>query len=254
MKIMPKIIKLLPYHRHYVSVFGGSATDILAKPRSSEESFNELDPLIYNLFDVALNGQSEELGRLVEQVPNRSQFVFDQALRILHTPISDPVISAWAFLVATHQGFCRTHPTLMEERDWKYNRQARGYRSRWSELPHTTALVKRRFRQVRRSKLDWSEAIGRWDSPHTLFFMDPPYHPDAINGQFYPHELTAKQHEQMLATIRRVKGHVIVCGYHVPPYDKMLADWPYREFRTHTVIPNGKTEPRTEVVWMNYRI
>lgn len=40
---MPRLIGIFPNHDHYVSVFGGSGADILGKPRSRLESYNDLD-------------------------------------------------------------------------------------------------------------------------------------------------------------------------------------------------------------------
>ena len=48
--MMPALVRLFPHHEHFVSVFGGSGADILGKPRSRLESFNDLDGQVYNLF------------------------------------------------------------------------------------------------------------------------------------------------------------------------------------------------------------
>lgn len=254
-RLMQYIITLLPPHEHFVSAFGGSGADILMKPRSRLESFNDRDGLIHNLFSVILNGQVEQLKQRVSATPNRSQTFFDEARHILAQPITDPVKSAWAFLVAAHNGFCRAHPGLLGRGDWGYYRNARRYFSRWPAVPGAIDFVRRRFHRVQLSSWDWSEVVERLDTPQTLFFLDPPYYPDTINpsSQFYPHDMTAEQHEAMLEILRKVEGHVVLCGYGNKLYDRVLADWRRVDIPTKTnMCLRGQAESRTESLWMNY--
>ena len=112
-RLMPRFIELFPpQHDHYVSVFGGSAADILAKPPARIETFNDLDDHIYTLFAVVRD--ERRAGRLREllAVTPRHMRVYREALEILARRIADPIETAWAFLVVAHQGLCISHPSL----------------------------------------------------------------------------------------------------------------------------------------------
>ena len=51
-RMMPKLIPLMPYHNLYVSLFGGSAADILYKWMSKVEVYNDLNKDVVNCFRV----------------------------------------------------------------------------------------------------------------------------------------------------------------------------------------------------------
>ena len=114
-RLMPTIISLLPDHDHYVVPFGGSGTELLAKVPSKLESFNDKDELIYNLYNVLVRGDRQELQRKVESTPTRSKKFFDEARLILKQPITNPVESAWAMLVAANNGFTTAHASLLTD-------------------------------------------------------------------------------------------------------------------------------------------
>lgn len=252
-RLMPTITKLLPYHEHYVSVFGGSATDILLKPRSHVETFNDLDGQISNLFSVVVDGRTEELKERIAGTPARCQKVFEDARGVLADEICDPVRSAWAFLVCAHQGFCKSHAQLLRESEWGYFRYSRAFFRGWERLPATIDIVRRRFHRVQICSWDWKRVVEKMDSPETVFFCDPPYHPDLIKEPLYRVNMTAQEHVELLSALRRVQGYVVLCGYHHELYDSMLADWHVKEISTKTNINlQKKCLPRTEVLWMNY--
>ena len=116
--LMPKLLPLFPDHYHYISVFGGSGADVLFKPPSKLETFNDLCHLIYNLFLVVKDkALSKELERKLE-VPHCRE-LYKDAVRILRKPITDRVESAWAFLVVAHQGWATAHPLLKDMADWR---------------------------------------------------------------------------------------------------------------------------------------
>lgn len=247
-RMMRTIIPLLPDHDHFVVPFGGSGAEILSKPRSRLESFNDVDELVHNVFWVVVHGQVEELRRRVEATPSRSMMFFDEARRLLEKPITDRTQAAWAYLVAAHNSFsCHTKSA------WAYDRV--GLSSRWPRLPKAIDFVKRRFRHVQLFNHDWSVVVDNLDGPRTLFLCDPPYHPDVLDAgrQIYRHILTADDHERMLLKLRQVKGYVVLCGYPHPLYDRLLKDW--RRVQTSVkaqMAVNGSRSQRCEVLWINY--
>ncbi|KAF1061565.1 hypothetical protein LvStA_00173 [Burkholderia gladioli] len=55
-------------------------------------------------------------------------------------------------------------------------------------------------------RLDWAECIDRYDRPHTLFYLDPPYLDTTGYGVPFPF----KQYEKMAERLRTLKGRAIV--------------------------------------------
>jgi DNA adenine methylase len=254
-RLMPHVVRLLPNHEHYVSLFGGSGADILAKPKSRIETYNDLDAYVHNVFSVVLNRRVDELRRLIAATPPRSRRVFEDARSVLADKSADPVRSAWAFLVASHQGFVRVHPSLMRGCEWAFSREARKIFARWDKLPLAIDFVRRRFRHVQLEAVDWKVLVEKLDSPTTAFFADPPYYPDTMRAgqQLYACEMTVAQHEEMLDCFLRAAGHVVLCGYGNALYDDKLKGWRRIEIKTKTnMSQRDRAEDRTEVLWLNY--
>lgn len=109
------------------------------------------------------------------------------------------------------------------------------------------------MKHVQIENCDWSHAINRYDSQNTVFYLDPPYHPDAVKGRLYDATMSIEDHRKMLAKLQTIKGKAVLCGYHTPLYDAMLAHWRHEDVEVKSRIHFGETRPeRTEVVWMNY--
>ena len=253
-RMMPTILKLLPDHDHYVVPFGGSGTEILAKVPSKLESFNDRDELIYNLFNVIVRGDRHELRRRVAETPDRCKKFFNEARSILQRPITDPVESAWAFLVSAHNGYTTAHAALSTDGNWAYERLVP--KSRWPGLTKAIDYVARRFKHVRLFNHDWESIVERLDTPRTAFVLDPPYPPDIVKGvkKFYRHTLSVPQHETMLKRLLAVKGYVVLCGYDHPLYDDYLKDWRVVRVATFkSMVVNGQRPRAEEVLWLNYQ-
>ena len=131
--LMSTYVRLFPEHHHYISVFGGSATDILRKTRSAQETLNDLDPRIWNLFRVLQDDRLTERLKAKISIPY-CRFLYHDALVVDKAPIDDPVDAAAAFLIVTGQGMCSSHRRQQRQTAWTPIR-SRGYLSRWLRLP-----------------------------------------------------------------------------------------------------------------------
>jgi len=248
-KWMAKWSPLLPSHTLYVSVFGGSGADILFKPPSEVEVFNDLDGDINNLFRV-LRTQQEELVRLVSFTPARSRQTFCEALDILHDHSASRLERAWAFLVVSHQGARTKHPVLHVHSGYAGLRQSNRCIPQWLHLPETISVVADRFRSVQLERKDFRSIIPHYDGPNTLFFLDPPYHPETRPHRYYAHEMSHEDHEELLSLLNRVQGKVWLCGYDHPLYADVLRRWRRQEFVSFS--PHPTRASRTEIVWTNF--
>lgn len=87
-------------------------------------------------------------------------------------------------------------------------------------------------------------------TPQTLVYCDPPY-PVALRSSqrpMYRHEMTDKQHMELLAVLRTLTCMVMVSSYPNPVYAQALDGWSTITFQAMT---RGHGQ-RTEQVWMNY--
>ncbi len=74
--------------------------------------------------------------------------------------------------------------------------------------------------------LSWQEIVKRYDRPHTLFFLDPPYW--QLSG--YGAEFTWDQYEEMAIVMRSMKGKAILTINDHPDIAEL-----FQEFRQQKV-------------------
>ena len=83
-----------------------------------------------------------------------------------------------------------------------------------------------------------------------LVYCDPPYLMETRSCQrsIYRHEMTAGDHQCLLAAIRTIPAMVMISGYYSGLYAETLADW--RTARFTTITRGGNIAE--EWVWMNF--
>jgi DNA adenine methylase len=91
-----------------------------------------------------------------------------------------------------------------------------------------------------------------------VFYLDPPYHPETRGERglrrnaAYVHELTADDHEQLVAAAISLTGSVLISGYEHPVYATLeeagFEKFTFAHQATASRVLSGRG-PRTEVVW-----
>jgi len=87
-------------------------------------------------------------------------------------------------------------------------------------------------------------------TPQTLVYCDPPY-PMSVRSSktpMYRHEMTDKQHLELLTVLRGLPCFVMVSSYPSPLYEQALEGWSTVTYQSMTRNATQKTEQ----VWMNY--
>ncbi len=251
------LLKQFPPHRVYVEPFGGAGNVLLSKRRSEVEIYNDLDGRLVNFFRVLRDRDSlEELIRLATLTPySRGEF---EELTRMEEP-QEPVPRAWWFFVRARQAIGGSGMTKLTPCFWAASVRTRRemaesvskYLSAIDGLPD----VAQRFRTVMLENLRALELLGKYDASDAFFYCDPPYLPDTRHPQKatrYGFEMTASDHEELLAKLLASTGKVMLSGYPSKLYDEMLKGWHTASYETKSKMSNSG-RVRTEVVWMNYR-
>lgn len=252
-RMADKILPVFPQHRIYVEPFGGGASMLLRKPRSHGEVYNDLDGHIVNLFRVARD-HGEELCRRIELTPfAREEFISSKSFP------EDPIEWARLLLVRSHMGHGSNAATMATSRAGNINTGFRSNARRrgsipavdWSRFPDALRAIINRLRGVVIENMDAFALIPKFDTPDSLFYVDPPYLPETRVDRRpdYRFELTEEQHHELAAALMVVKGKVVLSGYASPIYENLYRGWHRREF---TALADGGIA-RTEVLWMNFR-
>jgi DNA adenine methylase len=138
------------------------------------------------------------------------------------------------------------------------NRTRRGMNeqaSAWWQSIELLPAVHARLRRVVILSRPALDVIRLHDAPHTLFYLDPTYLPDtrtakAAYGAF---EMTLEPHRELLDTVRRLQGKVMLSGYFSQMYDDALAGWQRHEFDLpNNAAGSGIKRRMTECLWCNF--
>lgn len=248
--LAPWIISHMPAHRIYVEPFGGAASVLLRKPRAALEVWNDLDGELTALFRL-LRDRPDELMRIVEATPfSRTEFDLAQS----GESCANDLEMVRRLLIRSHMGFSSCGAALRGGHS-KTGFRGRGVRAgttppvTWMNFPPVILDVAERMRGVVIESRPALDLIEAHDSADTLFYVDPPYVPETRDaGDDYRHEMTASDHEEMLALLRTLKGQVILSGYPSALYNKALQGWTRKQ---RAAMADGARQ-RVEVLWCNF--
>jgi DNA adenine methylase len=259
--LAPYLVTLLPPHEVYVEVFGGSGALLFAKQPSKLEIYNDIDSGLVNFFRVMRDReQSDELQRLLQLTPYAREEYHE--CRRTWQDTSDSIEKARRWYVGTVQSM----NSSMRSGGWSSTKApgsnpASKWQSHIAHLPEITG----RLNYVQIDHRDFATVMAAYDSPDTIFYLDPPYTPDSrMKQNCYDHEMTTEDHERMLGQIKRLRGMVVLSGYESLLYHEALTGWDYirKSFpcssagRTRGTGLQGDgvilaSQMRTECIWRN---
>lgn len=249
-RLAPWIISHFPAHRVYVEPYGGAASVLLRKPRVYSEVYNDLDGEIVNLFRVLRNpSQARELQRLVRLTPFARE-EFNES----YITADDPIERARRLLFRSFAGF-GTGLNARYGTGFRNNVTRAGTTpaKEWTGVPKVLEQVAERLSGVVIESEPALRCIDRFGgNGEALLYCDPPYvhatRNDRHIGDVYRFEMTDDEHRELAATLRQVRGMVIVSGYACDLYDQEL----YPDWRRVTMATHGDgARDRTEVLWLS---
>jgi DNA adenine methylase len=96
----------------------------------------------------------------------------------------------------------------------------------WLNVINLLPEIALRFKQVQVDCADFRKILKRYDTPATLFYLDPPYVKSTRKGGGYFHELTLVDHEDLVKQLLKIKGKAILSGYRHFVYEDLIdAGW-----------------------------
>lgn len=248
------LLPLLPKTEHYCEPFAGSAATLINREPSPIETYNDLDGEVVNFFRV-LRQQKEVLIEAIGLTPfSREEF---------ETAIAEPT-EALSDLERARRFFIRARQvrTGLAQRAssgrWAHCRLTSragmaGAVSRWLGSVEDLSEIAQRLLRVQIEHDIAINVIGRYDSPDTLFYCDPPYpHDSRGDSNAYKYEMTDAEHRELAGVLHGVQGKVALSSYRCDLMDELYSDWLAIEGPTKLV--HSVKQPRTEVLWVNYQV
>lgn len=242
--LAPQIIAALGTHRSYWEPFCGSMAVLLAKPRASSETVNDLHGDLINLARVI---QDDLTGPMLYRRLRRTALhedIFAEAREELKieaavddgyrtSDITEPPPNpdrAWAFFVCSWMGRNGTAGTPGYNMNFCVRFSAAGgdpgkrFRGAVDSIP----AWRERLRGVtilRRDAFGLLERIA--DEPGTAIYLDPPY---MVKGARYVHDFDGEHHARLADLASRfTKARVVVSYYEHPRVRELYDGWWFTE-------------------------
>jgi DNA adenine methylase len=265
------ILRLLPQHRNYCEFFGGMAGVLMAKQPSFIEVYNDMHSGVVTLMRVVRDpAHRQRLLELLEFTPHSREEWNDCDNHWADT--DDPievarrvyVMLSQSFTGATRNGAWSCGGTSSSEN------VARSFSNSFENIK----AVGKRLQNVIIENQPALELMDRWDHPDSLWYLDPPYHPDTRThkhkrkggiGHNYLHEMDDSDHRELLERLLRAKAMIILSGYKSKLYQEVLekdAGWTRWDFAAMSTAAlqsdrNGlkgqsvEVMKRVESLWFN---
>ncbi len=235
-------------------VGGGSYLCVRDRPGVSEYA-NDMYGELTNFFRVL---QDDRLYSILE---NRllatpfSQSEYDRAKKHPRGPWLVPdVDAAHAFFVRNRQSRQALEKDFAT-RSFRLRRERNEQTSSWNSAIYSLKPFRDRLRWVEIREMDIIDFIDLIDSPHTFFYVDPPYLADTRVAGKYAVEMPLPKHLELLRRLQSIEGKFMLCGYDSSVYRsyELMNMWKRVEFPVSKSSSSAKTKPKTtEVIWMNY--
>lgn len=248
---------LLPYlpndARHFCDVYGGSAAVLINREPAPVETYNDLDSELVNFFATL---RHPEMGVRLQREIALTPFSREE-LTLACTPEDGlgSVERARRFYVRARQtrtGLAQTSSTGRWAQCVLTSRSGMaGAVSRWIGAIDGLPPIVDRLMRVQIDNAPALEVIERYDTPDTLFYLDPPYVHEARGDKHaYFGEMSDLEHMELARTLHNIKGRAAISGYRSGLYDSVFSDW--HRVDAPEKICHSVRQLRQESLWMNY--
>lgn len=240
-RLAKSILPIFPAHGCYVEPFCGAAALYFLKVPADAEVLNDINGELVNLYRV-VKFHLEEFVRQFRWALTSRQ-IFEWTRDTPTEPMTDIQRAARFYYLqklafggkVEHQTFgtATTSPPRLnllrieEELSAAHLRLCRTY------IEH----------------LPWDECIRRYDRPHTLFYLDPPY----WGTEGYGVEFALDQYDRMAELARTIKGKMVISVNDIPEMRRAFAGLEMERLEIrYSVGGSGKSKTTGELVIRNF--
>ena len=247
------LVPLLPTDaKHFCDVFGGSAAVLLNVGPYPVETYNDIDSELVNFFQT-LRTQRAELIEAIGLTPfSREELTLACQKPTLGITALERARRFYVRARQTRTGLAQTS----SEGRWAHcvltsRSGMAGAVSRWLGSVEGLAGIAERLLRVQIENAPAIEVIQRYDTPETLFYLDPPYvHSARGDTASYEFEMTDAQHEELAECLSNIQGRALISGYRTSLYDRLFRDWNREDAGERRC--NSVGTMRQESAWLNF--
>ena len=215
---------------------------LLNKTPSPLEVYNDLNSDLVNFFRVLRD--KEEAAELIRRL-RLTPYAREEYYSCYPMPEGDDIERARALVCRAGMG-AGMRMAVSESRSGFASDGKKIRKNAQVFVNHVEKMseVVKRFRSVVIEHKDALELIPRYDSPDTLWYLDPPY-----NCEYDFRYRADVDQGALLDAFKKVSGYVVLSGYENGLYADELAGW-HMETRKHHNCVNRETK---ECLWISPR-
>jgi DNA adenine methylase len=217
-------------HRCYAEPFVGMGGVFFRRDRRApSEAINDWNDDVANLFRILQHHYVPFMDMLRFQITSRSNF--EKLLALEPSSLTDLQRAArFIYLQRTAFGGKVTQQAFGTD-------TYQGGRFDITALGPVLEAIHERLGRVRIERLPWSDFIDRYDRPHTLFYLDPPYYGNETDygaGMFAREEFDA-----MAEQLARIRGRFILSLNDRSEVRRIFAGFAFEEAELNYSIGNN---------------
>lgn len=239
-RLAETLMSRFPAHSCYVEVFAGGAALFFMRHPADVEVINDVNGDLVNLNRVVRHHLEEFVRQFKWALSSRQVFEWTKA-----TPpatLTD-IQRAARFFYLQQQAF----GGKLEGQTWGTATTAPPINL--LRIEENLSAAHLRLANAYIENLDWAECIDRYDRPHTLFYLDPPY----WETEGYGVPFSWEQYEAMAAKMASVQGKVVLSINDHPEIRRCFERFGMEELEIEYTVGGGKNRaPRRELVIYNW--
>ncbi|TVO70916.1 DNA adenine methylase [Sedimenticola selenatireducens] len=237
-RISDWILSRFPVHKCYVEAFCGAAAIYFTKPPSEVEVINDINGELVNMYRVIQHHPEEMIRQFKWALSSRQFYEWEQR--------KDPAT------LTDIQRAARFYYLQKQAFGGRVDGQSFGTattsapRLNLFRLEEDLSQAHLRLQGTYVENLPWDEIIRRYDRPHTLFYLDPPY----WNTEGYGVNWTFDNYERMAILARESSGMMMISVNDIPEMREVFSGL-YMDTRPikYTVGGGAGTEAQELLIW-----
>ena len=241
-RLAKHILPLFPEHRCYVEPFSGGAALYFMKKPFEVEVLNDVNGELINMYRV-VKYHFEELVREFEwSLVSREMFGW---LKNTTTENLTDIQRAARFYYLQKMAFGgkaigQTFGTATSSPP-KLN---------LFRMRKDIAVAHERLSRTYIERLDWQDCIRRYDSPRTLFYLDPPYY--GTTG--YGNDFLLEEYSKIADLAKSIRGKMIISVNDIPEMHEAFSGLAMKQLETHYTVGGVKRSkiPSSELLIFNF--
>jgi DNA adenine methylase len=243
-RLAQHILPLFPQHDCYVEAFCGAAALFFLKEPAKVEVLNDVHGDLVRLYRVVQNHLEEFVRQFKWALASREMYGW---LKDTPPDTLTDIQRAARFFYLQKLGF----GGKVEGQTFGVATTAKA-RLNLLRLEEDLSLAHLRLHQVTIEHMDWAACVERYDRPHTLFYLDPPYY----GTEGYSVGFGLEQYDRMAELLRNMKGKALVSVNDIPEMRKAFKGLSMQRLSIkYSVGASGQgRDPKGELLIANFPI